>query len=210
MQINIADWVKKARTKANLTQEQLANRLAMTKANISSFKNGRSGPSFMHMIKICQICDVSLPSNELKSPTIDTAVIINELTVTEEYGKCDYSDYFELKGGLSFSKKWLREMEINPNYCYVIFLKGMSMYPTLHDGQAVLIDTSRTEPTENKIYLIARDLNELIMKRTTRNRIGEWVYTSDNVDKNRYPDMPALKNDKIIGRVVWIGGKLEF
>lgn len=48
------------------------------------------------------------------------------------------------------------------------------------------------------------------MKRTTRNRIGEWVYTSDNVDKNRYPDMPALKNDKIIGRVVWIGGKLEF
>ena len=44
------------------------------------------------------------------------------------------------------------------------------------------------------------------MKRIGRNRNGEWVYISDNVDKNRYPDMFALENDKIIGRVVWTGG----
>ena len=206
MDINIEDWVKSARNKANLTQEQLAEKLAMTKANISAFENGRTMPSFLHMIKICQICDVSLPINELKSPTEETAVIINELTLTAECGKGDYSDYFELKGGLSFSKEWLKEMEINPKYCYVIYAKGMSMYPTLQDGQAVLIDTKQTEPIENRVYLIARDLNGLIMKRIGRNRNGEWVYISDNVAKNRYPDMFALENDKIIGRVVWTGG----
>lgn len=206
MDINIEDWVKSARNKANLTQEQLAERLSMTKANISAFENGRTVPSFLHMIKICQICDVSLPTNEPKSPTEETAVIINELTVTAECGKGDYSDYFELKGGLSFSKEWLKEMGIDAKYCYVIYAKGLSMYPTLQDGQAVLIDTSQTIPIENKVYLIMRDLNGLIMKRISRNKNGDWMYISDNSDKNRYPDMFAFENDKIIGRVVWTGG----
>ena len=206
MDINIEDWVKSARNKANLTQEQLAEKLSMTKANISAFENGRTVPSFLHMIKICQICDVSLPTNEPKSPTEETAVIINELTVTAECGKGDYSDYFELKGGLSFSKEWLKEMGIDAKYCYVIYAKGLSMYPTLQDGQAVLIDTSQTIPIENKVYLIMRDLNGLIMKRISRNKNGDWMYISDNSDKNRYPDMFAFENDKIIGRVVWTGG----
>lgn len=206
MDINIEDWVKSARNKANLTQEQLAERLSMTKANISAFENGRTVPSFVHMLKICQICDVSLPINELKSPTEETAVIINELTVTAECGKGDYSDYFELKGGLSFSKEWLKEMGIDARYCYVIYAKGLSMYPTLQDGQAVLIDTSQKIPVENKVYLIMRDLNGLIMKRISRDKNGDWIYISDNSDKNRYPDMFAFENDKIIGRVVWTGG----
>lgn len=206
MDINIEDWVKSARNKANLTQEQLAERLSMTKANISAFENGRTVPSFVHMIKICQICDVSLPTNEPQSPTEETAVIINELTVTAECGKGDYNDYFELKGGLSFSKEWLKEMGIDARYCYVIYAKGLSMYPTLQDGQAVLIDTSQTTPIENKVYLIMRDLNGLIMKRISRDKNGDWIYISDNSDKNRYPDMFAFQNDKIIGRVVWTGG----
>lgn len=206
MDINIEDWVKSARNKANLTQEQLAERLSMTKANISAFENGRTVPSFVHMIKICQICDVSLPTNEPRSPTEETAVIINELTVTAECGKGDYNDYFELKGGLSFSKEWLKEMGIDARYCYVIYAKGLSMYPTLQDGQAVLIDTSQTTPIENKVYLIMRDLNGLIMKRISRDKNGDWIYISDNSDKNRYPDMFAFQNDKIIGRVVWTGG----
>lgn len=206
MNINIEDWVKSARNKANLTQEQLAERLSMTKANISAFENGRTVPSFVHMIKICQICDVSLPTNEPRSPTEETAVIINELTVTAECGKGDYNDYFELKGGLSFSKEWLKEMGIDARYCYVIYAKGLSMYPTLQDGQAVLIDTSQTTPIENKVYLIMRDLNGLIMKRISRDKNGDWIYISDNSDKNRYPDMFAFQNDKIIGRVVWTGG----
>jgi len=206
MDINIEDWVKSARNKANLTQEQLAERLSMTKANISAFENGRTVPSFVHMIKICQICDVSLPTNEPRSPTEETAVIINELTVTAECGKGDYNDYFELKGGLSFSKEWLKEMGIDARYCYVIYAKGLSMYPTLQDGQAVLIDTSQTTPIENKVYLIMRDLNGLIMKRISRDKNGDWIYISDNADKNRFPNMFAFENDKIIGRVVWTGG----
>jgi len=80
------------------------------------------------------------------------------------------------------------------------------MYPTLQDGQAVLIDTSQTTPIENKVYLIMRDLNGLIMKRISRDKNGDWIYISDNSDKNRYPDMFAFQNDKIIGRVVWTGG----
>lgn len=206
MDINISDWVKSSRLRAGLTQDQLAEKLSMTKGNISAFENGRTSPSFNVMVKICHICDVTLPTNEPKSPTEDTAVIINELTVTAECGKGDFSDYFELKGGLSFSKDWLKEMGIDPMYCYVIYAKGLSMYPTLQDGQAVLIDTSQKIPVENKVYLIMRDLNGLIMKRISRDKNGDWIYISDNADKNRYPNMFALENDKIIGRVVWTGG----
>lgn len=206
MEINVANWVKSSRLKAGLTQEQLSEKLSMTKGNLSAFENGRTVPSFAVMIKICQICDVSLPTQELKSPTQENSVIIEQLTVSAECGHGDYSDYFELKGGLSFSKEWLKNMEIDARYCYVIYAKGLSMYPTLQDDQAVLIDTSQTQPIENKVFLIARDLNGLIMKRVARNKDGDWIYVSDNQDKNRYPDMFAYENDRIIGRVVWTGG----
>ncbi|WP_392559760.1 helix-turn-helix domain-containing protein [Orbus mooreae] len=206
MEINISQWVKAARLKAGLTQDQLSEKLSMTKGNLSAFENGRTVPSFAVMIKICQICDVQLPTQELKSPTAENSIIIDQLTVSAECGTGEYSDYFELKGGLSFSKEWLRDMKIDPLYCYVIYAKGLSMYPTLQDGQAVLIDTSQTIPVENKVFLIARDLNGLIMKRISRNKDGDWIYISDNQDKNRYPNMFAFENDKIIGRVVWTGG----
>ncbi|OCG33682.1 hypothetical protein A9G26_09430 [Gilliamella sp. Bim1-2] len=206
MDLNVAEWVKQSRLNAGYTQEQLAEKLSMTKGNVSAFENGRTSPSFNVMLKICHICDVSLPTNELKTPTEETAVIIDELTVRAECGTGEYNDYFELRGGLSFSKEWLKEMGINPKYCYVIYAKGLSMYPTLQDGQAVLIDTSQTIPIENKVYLIMRDLNGLIMKRITRDKNGDWIYISDNADKSAFPNMYAFQNDKIIGRVVWTGG----
>lgn len=203
---DIAEWVKSSRLKSGLTQDKLAEMLSMTKANVSAFENGRTTPSFVIMVKISQICGVSLPNQELKSPTDDSSVIIDELSVTAECGSGDYSDFFEIRGGLSFSKEWLKDMGIDAKFCHVIYAKGFSMYPTLQDGQAVLIDTSQKTPIENKVFLIARDLTGLVMKRLSRNEKGDWLYISDNSNKTLYPDMFAFEQDKIIGRVVWTGG----
>lgn len=206
MDIDVASWVKQSRMKAGMTQEYLAEKLSMTKANVSAFENCRTMPSFSVMIKICELCDVSLPAQELKSPTEESAVIIDQLTVKAECGNGNLNDYIELNGGLSFSRSWLKKMNINAKSCYVIYAKGFSMHPTVQDGEAVLIDTSQTTPIENKVFLISRHFNGLIIKRISRDRDGHFIYISDNNDKNHYSNMHALENDKIIGRVVWTGG----
>ncbi|WP_392565177.1 S24 family peptidase [Utexia brackfieldae] len=206
MEINFAEWVKSARHKVKLTQEQLAEKLSMTKANISAFENGRTTPSYLVMLKICEWCHVSLPSQPINRIGEENAVTIAPFNVANQYNIHPVNDYFSINGQLLLGKTWLTEMGINPTSCSVIYAKGSSMYPTLQNDQALLIDTNQTTLIENKIYLIARDTHELIIKRVSRDRDGHWIYISDNMDKNSFPIMFALKNDHIIGRIVWRGG----
>ena len=59
-----------------------------------------------------------------------------------------------------------------------------------------------------KVYLIETG-GELRIKRLFK-RANGWVVASDNQDKIRYPDEPlnALNDIRIIGRIVWRGGRL--
>lgn len=206
MNIDVAKWVKQSRVKAGYTQIQLAEKLSMTKGNVSAFENGRTAPSFNIMIEICHICDVTLPLSDLKNIPQQIAVSIDELSIKSKYKPLEQSDYIKLNGGLYFSTRWLQDMAIDAECCYVAYVKGVSMYPTLQDGQAILIDTSKTRLIEDKIVLIDRDLNGLVIKRISRDKSGNWIYSSDNSDKNNFPNMFAFENDNIIGRVVWMGG----
>lgn len=58
--MNLSDKIKKLRTENNLTQEQLAEKMQVSRSTISSWETGRSYPDLEMVIEICNYFNVSL------------------------------------------------------------------------------------------------------------------------------------------------------
>ncbi|MEQ2527876.1 helix-turn-helix transcriptional regulator [Bacillaceae bacterium CLA-AA-H227] len=58
--MNLSDKIKKLRTENNLTQEQLAEKMQVSRSTISSWETGRSYPDLQMVIEICNYFNVSL------------------------------------------------------------------------------------------------------------------------------------------------------
>ena len=58
--MNLSEKIKKLRSENNLTQEQLAEKLQVSRSTISSWETGRSFPDLEMVIEICDCFNVSL------------------------------------------------------------------------------------------------------------------------------------------------------
>lgn len=210
--VKLSEWVKEARLRANLTQEQLAEKLNLAgKASISAMEQGRSQPSYEQILMITKICKVPFPHENPeevdfpRSPSTEDFIVIPQYTAKGECGTGELNEHVELRSGLSFKRSWLNFMGLKPKNLEVIYAKGDSMLPTIAGGATVLIDTSKMEPSEGSVYAIIRDGNGLVIKRLFRVSQG-WTYRSDNTNKAQFPDLEPLANDIIVGQVVWQGG----
>lgn len=61
-------WIRAARKKADLTQEQLGEKLGVTKANVSSWETGRHKPSYEQIQRIAALSKLPLPGTEENQP----------------------------------------------------------------------------------------------------------------------------------------------
>ena len=76
------------------------------------------------------------------------------------------------------------------------------MEPTLRQGDLVLVDTTRTDPGSDSIFLL--DDGELKVKRVQRDPRNQMlVIRSDNPNYEDFRDVPP-ENVNIVGRVFWI------
>lgn len=141
-------------------------------------------------------------------PSDKDYVLIPEYEIKAECGSGEFCEHVTIRGELAFKKSWLASRGLKKENLEVIFAKGDSMFPSLEDGEAVLIDKSQTTPREGKIFLILRYENGLVFKRIMRDKDGGWLYQSDNQNKAQFPDLYPLSGDKIIGMAVWRGGNL--
>jgi phage repressor protein C with HTH and peptisase S24 domain/DNA-binding XRE family transcriptional regulator len=67
-------WIRAARKKAALTQEQLGERLGVTKGNVSAWENGRHEPSYAQIQEMAALAKLPLPdakgSEQTSVPTL--------------------------------------------------------------------------------------------------------------------------------------------
>lgn len=66
--MEMKDWIRAARLHANLTQERLAERMGLTKGNVSAWENGRHEASHEQLIKLASVTGFSEPLPGLNSP----------------------------------------------------------------------------------------------------------------------------------------------
>lgn len=183
---------------------------------------GPNNPSLPSMEKIAKHFNVhrewietgigprDMTDNSVRPINNEDYQLIPQYTANGSCGPGSINEFVEVKGSLAFRKEWLRSMGLLGCRLSVIYAKGDSNYPTIEDGQVMLINHNDTTPRSGKLYLLLLG-NELIVKRL-HYHVTQWVISSDNQDKMRYPDTP-IPADKISdlhidGRVVWRGGEL--
>jgi len=148
--------------------------------------------------------------DESGSPSSEDYALIPQVTARGSSGSGYLNDHIEVCGELAFKKDWLARMGLKENNLSVMYNSGESNWPTLSDGEVLLVDKAQTSPKDGKMYAMSNADGEIIIKRLIRDLMGGWLIRSDSQDKTRYPDMPvsdeALRTLEIFGRVVWRGG----
>jgi hypothetical protein len=100
---------------------------------------------------------------------------------------------------------WLRSLSHKPTGVSIVMVEGDAMYPTLRDGDEVLIQRYlANENPRDGLYVIRADAGLLVRRialEPTRNRIA--VLT----DNPTYPNWDGLPRNgvQIVGRVIWAG-----
>lgn len=62
--MELKDWIRSARKKADLTQEELGEKLGVTKGNVSAWENGRHEPSYAQLQEISVLTKLALPDGQ--------------------------------------------------------------------------------------------------------------------------------------------------
>ncbi len=222
----LGERIRALREARDMTQSDLAKRCGWDsagQARIGNYEKNRREPNLADLRKIAQALGVSLMDlvNEgsnsvgegVRTPyQPEDFIIINQYSVAGSTGNGHMNDHVEVNGGLAFKRAWLHRMGANPDDLHVIYAKGMSMEPTILDGDVVLMDESQTEPRNGKIYVIRRPDGELLIKRLVHSVTGRWIIRSDNDDKRQFPDeeldAEAMASLTILGRIIWHAGSL--
>ena len=117
-------------------------------------------------------------------------------------------EYIKTKNKLPFDRNWLQKHKLKPKYLKVLAVAGDSMMPTMEDGDSVLIDTSKTNIVDRKIYAVIIG-GECKIKRLTQKFDGSVIVSSDNPIHPTETIAPEdLEHLYIIGQAVYRSGMI--
>ena len=131
--------------------------------------------------------------------------IKGEVIASMGYGVTVYNE--RQTATYSISKKLVSDLGLNRNQTEMIFAQGDSMMPTIEGGDSLLVDRSRTEIYDGKIYCVRVD-GQLYAKRLQKIPPNTIRIVSDN-DKYRCFEIDLNQNPtfdfEVIGEVRWWG-----
>lgn len=220
------DRIKRARKHAGLTQGQLADAVGVRQASISDLETGKSQSS-SYSASIAKACGVDalwlengigemIASDSVgyggsgNPPSKSDYALVPLYSAIGECGDGYHNDHVEVNGGLAFKLNWLTKMGIKVDSAAVMYASGSSMEPYIFDGDAVLFDTSDTEPRHHQVYVIRRPDFSLSIKRLVQQLSGDWVVKSDNPDyEDERVTAETIHQLPFVGRVRWRGGSMD-
>ena len=184
----------------DLSYKLIATILGYTKQYISQIKNKELSQE--NLIKLNNYFTKLIDKSSEKD-FIDIPVRGN-VSASLGYGIEIYDE--EKTASYSISKKLARDLSINVNTSEMILAKGDSMYPTIQNGDTLLIDLSRIELYDGAIYCIRLD-GQLYAKRLQRLDLNTILVISDN---EKYETRKINLKDEsidfqIIGEIRWFG-----
>lgn len=104
-----------------------------------------------------------------------------------------------------YSATLLRKLGVNPRYAAVFWADGISMRPTIDDGDQMLVDLKRKEIKGDKIYLVQNGSSVWVKRVKIRWDGVELI--SDN--REEYPPILLSKDEaenlQVIGQLVHLG-----
>ena len=128
-----------------------------------------------------------------------------EVVASMGYGVTVYNEM--QTASYSISKKLVEDLGISRSMTEMIFAQGDSMLPTIEGGDSLLVDHSRTDIYDGKIYCVRID-GQLYAKRLQKIPPNKVVVVSDN-PKYRSFEIDLTENRdfdfEVIGEIRWWG-----
>ncbi|HGV9304567.1 helix-turn-helix domain-containing protein [Vibrio fluvialis] len=112
-------------------------------------------------------------------------------------------DQLEPTRYLAFRRKWLKYRGFDEKELAIVWAKGDSMEPTIHNNDTLVVNMARNKPQDGHIYIF-RNGDELFVKRY-QSMLGTWRLISDN---SLYSVLDIPKEEQhqfeVVGQVVHI------
>ena len=193
----------------------LAKEVGVSDNAIYKWLAGRGQPSVTNLVALARAGRVSL---EWLATGSEAATGATASTRTAEHG--DYVFMPRSRGrsagaregmlrseqvvdSIAFRAEWVkRALKMEPRDLVLIEASGDTMAPTIEDSDLMLVNVGEPRFRQDGIYLLKND-GGLMVKRIQRRPDGKMVLRSDNP---KYEAM-VVAAVKVIGRVVWIGGR---
>ncbi len=216
--MSIGTRIKEARRDKKLTQKQLADKVGIKQPTLSELENGDSAgttmiASFAAALGVNALW-LETGKGEKHSPQELKKVIavdendksfiqIRKVKLRLSAGITGFLPDQDVgdDSSISIPRKWIEAKGFFADDLVAIKVRGESMYPSLNEGDTVVINTSDTIPRDGIVFAMNYE-GEAVIKRLSRDA-GEWWLVSDNPDQRKYHRKIFRGNDCIIiGRVV--------
>ncbi len=209
--------------KRTISQVEISNALNTGRANISLRIKNKSELKIEELKKLENYFEVDLSNfisrdnlkNQLKSYIKIQELNLNsdclnipvrgEVNASMGYGVTIYDE--TQTGVYSISKKLAKDLNISSTSSEIIFASGDSMYPTIEGGDSLLVDKSKTEIYDGRIYCVRID-GQLYAKRLQKIPPATIVVISDNLKYKSFDIDLSKKIDydfAVIGEIKWWG-----
>ena len=215
-----------ARKSKGFKQKELANILKISLPTMNHYESGKRAPNSELLSQIAKAlsCDPGwLLTGEGQAEKKEThlnepmsSLELNDFVLVPRYnieasaggGSVIHSE--QIVDHLAFKASWVsKELGADPKKLLLIHSIGDSMEPTLRSGDLLLVDRNKARMKGDGIYLIKFE-DGLMVKRLEWMMDGTVVIRGDNTSVSREQKLSAIAMEKLhlLGRVVWVGGKV--
>lgn len=207
--MTIGARLREERERLGYTQPVFAELAGTTKKSQIDYEKDLTQPKAGYLAAIAEVgADISYivtGKKDLQSQNSDFSyefalVNVYDVAVSAGDGAVSFGAA-EPVSRLAFRKDWLSRQGLYAKDLVIVFAKGDSMEPTIHDKEPLLVNTNDKELTDGFIYVV-RNQENFWVKRVQR-QFNELLLLSDN---ERYLPMKLDLNEttdvEIIGK--WI------
>ena len=215
----LADEIRRRMEAGGFNQKSLARAAGLNETAVRDILIGKSRhPRHDTVQKIAGALDCTAAqliepggahgAREARSEYADELVFVPTYEVAAAAGDGIVIDAEYETGRLAFRHDWLRSVtSASPDDLAVITVHGDSMYPTLADGDTILVDLNQRAAGRDGVYIV-RFGEFVLVKRLLIDPVRREVTIS--CDNENYPRLaPVDPGDvDVAGRVIWVGRRI--
>ena len=163
---------------------EFARAVGVAQASLARWVKGEADPSRMNLIKIADASGVNLEwlalgvgdmdgvepqskkseVNLIASNDETFSVIEDCREVRISAGGGGFNDEYNPYQTTKVEKAWLDSRRLKAEDCAMFLVSGDSMYPTLKDGEEIIVDRSKKELKDGKIFVLNNEGAMLVKK----------------------------------------------
>jgi SOS-response transcriptional repressor LexA len=206
----LKDWIRKSRTKAGMTQQDLGNVLGVTRANVSAWEHGLHEPNFEVITRLSALSGEPLPFPAPFSAAPLGVRSVPLLTFVQAGSWANMGENEKqavLQGAESVA---VNDNKLSPR-AFALQVRGDEMYPVFVQGDHLIIDPEVVH--RNNDFVIATIGEDEAVCRQYRIRGQDEQRNAIFELRSMNPSLyPAIRSDElpitIIGKVVRIERRL--